>query len=129
MKYVFSQSGVKPVELTHSPIYPSGSIVALRSTNMPTQSPSLGIPPERVGLQGEYDHSGLAKRVHLMLHQELGEPIADRFHVSQRGQVVILVGDIASAAFAQQLADLVLNTPGAAFVEIHDLKAEQSEAA
>ncbi|NJN49798.1 MAG: hypothetical protein HC805_08585, partial [Alkalinema sp. RL_2_19] len=49
------------------------------------------IPPERVGLNGEYDHSGLAKRVQLALQQRFGAAIA-HLEIAQRGRVVILTG-------------------------------------
>jgi hypothetical protein len=77
------------------------------------------IPPERIGLQGEYDHSGLAKRVQQTLRQHIGEPIG-MIRVSQRGQVVIIVGPIATSHLMRQLAEITLTVHGAAFVEIHN---------
>ncbi len=77
------------------------------------------IPPERVGLHGEYDHSGLAKRVkHALqsrfLPQELGS-----LAVNQRGRVVILTGQVASPTLLAQIVDLALGVKGAAYVEAH----------
>ncbi len=131
MKYVFARSKSRPIEHPDSLINLSGSIVALRSTHISNQSIALlrGIPPERVGLDGEYDHAGLAKRVRLTLCQHLGASIVDCITISQRGRVVILVGAMLSAQLVQQLVELSLSAEGAAFVEVHDLHQLQSDAA
>jgi osmotically-inducible protein OsmY len=86
------------------------------------------IPPERVGLYGEYDHSGLAKRVKALLYQHFEQALADRLQVSQRGTVVILVGAIGNAQQADQLTQLALSQEGAEFVEIHDVSRRSSAA-
>jgi hypothetical protein len=89
--------------------------------NRPPSAPFVlaNIPPERIGLQGEYDHSGLAKRVQQTLKQHIGEPISS-IRVSQRGQVVIIVGLIETSHLMRQLAEIALSVHGAAFVEIHN---------
>jgi hypothetical protein len=76
-----------------------------------------GIPPERVGLQGEYDHAGLTKRVIAALQREGDSLIIDGLRVSQRGQVVILSGPVASKEILQEMMVRSLQLEGAAFVE------------
>ncbi|NJR58997.1 MAG: hypothetical protein HC769_09150 [Cyanobacteria bacterium CRU_2_1] len=50
------------------------------------------IPPERVGLCGEYDHKGLAKRVSLAFSQNFRHSDIRDLRVNQRGAVVVLMG-------------------------------------
>ncbi|MEO0769482.1 MAG: hypothetical protein AAFY72_08605, partial [Cyanobacteria bacterium J06649_4] len=48
-------------------------------------------PPERIGVGGEYDYNGLAKRVAHCFAQSVSEDIS-QLVVRQRGCVVILTG-------------------------------------
>lgn len=75
-----------------------------------------GIPPERVGSDGKYDHAGLANRVKLALELEWAAS-ADGLRVSQRGQVVILAGQVESLELLQKMIDRSLTVEGAAFIE------------
>ena len=75
-----------------------------------------GIPPERVGSDGQYDHAGLANRVRLALKLEWAFK-AEALRVSQRGQVVILTGQVESLELLQEMVDRALQVEGAAFVE------------
>ncbi len=76
----------------------------------------LGIPPERVGSDGQYDHAGLANRVRLALRTEWASGV-EGLRVSQRGQVVILSGQVESLELLQKMIDRSLQIEGAAFVE------------
>jgi hypothetical protein len=78
------------------------------------------IPPERVGLDGEYDHSGLAKRVDRDLRQALGDTTVDQLEIAQRGKVVIFCGQSLDARLVRQITRLTLEIEGADFVEIVD---------
>lgn len=75
-----------------------------------------GIPPERVGADGQYDHAGLANRVRLALKLEWAFGV-EGLRVSQRGQVVILSGQVESLELLQKMIDRSLQIEGAAFVE------------
>jgi hypothetical protein len=79
-----------------------------------------GIPPERVGLDGEYDHSGLAKRVDRGLRQALGDATVDQLEIAQRGKVVIFGGHSLDPRLVRQITRLTLEIEGADFVEIVD---------
>jgi hypothetical protein len=87
----------------------------------PTVNGSRAIPPERVGIHGEYDHSGLAKRVRLAFQAYLDAPIAHQLEVRQRGCVVILIGYIEAPQLLAQLAAVALTVEGAAFVETYSI--------
>ncbi|UBF26066.1 phospholipid-binding protein [Kovacikia minuta CCNUW1] len=75
------------------------------------------IPPERVGLNGEYDHSGLAKRVEQTFRKQFQPHLIDKLCITQRGRVVILMGQISSQSLLDQMAELALTVMGATDVE------------
>jgi hypothetical protein len=81
------------------------------------------IPPERVGLDGEYDHSGLAKRVNQRLRQVLGDELVAQLEIAQRGKVVIVRGDGLEGWLVRQVIRLTLEIEGADFVEVNDRQA------
>lgn len=81
-----------------------------------------GIPPERVGLNGEYDHAGLTKRVIAALQQEGESFRMEGLRVSQRGRVVILSGQVESQEVLQQMVARSLQVEGAAFVETNGIR-------
>lgn len=89
------------------------------SSQFSTSSIFHTIPPERVGLDGGYDHYGLAHRVALAFEQQLGSQVMQTLKVSQRGSVVILVGDVPTAMSMAQLVRIALGTNGATDIELN----------
>jgi osmotically-inducible protein OsmY len=79
------------------------------------------IPPERVGLSGEYDHDGLAKRVSLALSRTFQPDEIDRLRIRQRGTVVVLMGNIASQHLLIRLVNAAMSVSGAADVEVNGI--------
>jgi hypothetical protein len=77
------------------------------------------IPPERMGVDGEYDHTGLTKRVELALVQQFSATEVARWRVTQRGAVVVLVGKIADQRSLIRLVAVVMGVSGAADLEIN----------
>lgn len=75
------------------------------------------IPPERMGLNGEYDYHGLAKRVYQVFHQQIGPEELRSLKVKQRGAVVILVGKVQTYALLSRLIQLALSVAGTVDVE------------
>jgi hypothetical protein len=90
--------------------------------HLPQWTQGLGIPPERVGLHGEYDHAGLAKRVIAAFQKDEDFLFTDRIRVSQRGQVVILSGQVDSQDMLQAMIIRSLQVDGAAFVESNGVR-------
>lgn len=80
------------------------------------------IPPERVGLNGEYDHSGLAKRVLQELRQRFQAKHLEQLRVTQRGTVVVLSGRIGDRQILEQIATAALGVMGALTVETHGVQ-------
>lgn len=77
------------------------------------------IPPERVGLQGEYDHQGLAKRVQLAFQQNCCDEQISHLRISQRGAVIVIVGTIPTQRLLIKLVNLAMATLGAGDVEVN----------
>lgn len=80
------------------------------------------IPPERVGVRGEYDHYGLAKRVWLNCCEAVGADAIAQLSVKQRGSVVILHGHVQSQALLEQLIHLAMQVEGATNVEVRGVQ-------
>ncbi len=79
------------------------------------------IPPERVGLDGEYDHSGLAKRVVFAFEERFEASELEQLRVLQRGRVIILLGRISNWQLLARLVSVALEVYGASTVETHGL--------
>lgn len=77
------------------------------------------IPPERIGLTGEYDQSGLAKRVALAFDQDTGlAPYSeDTVWVAQLGTTVVLKGKVPSQDVLNKMVDVALTVNGASDVQ------------
>jgi hypothetical protein len=103
--------------------------MAFKRSNV-TQYPSFSIfdriPPERVGLNGEYDHSGLAKRVAIAFRGHFDSDVIADLEISQRGCVVILQGYIPSSQQLNALVDVALGIEGAEFVEYQAIRLDQA---
>ena len=96
--------------------FQSGSTLALQwGTTFPAWFQA--IPPERVGLNGEYDYHGLQKRVEALFDQHFSAADLAQLRVRQRGRVVVLQGCIDNKATLQQLVDLASQVEGAIRVE------------
>ncbi|MCX5962855.1 MAG: hypothetical protein NT070_06815 [Cyanobacteria bacterium] len=76
------------------------------------------IPPERIGINGEYDHDGLSKRVRLLLSEQLTNSV-ETLRISQRGRVVVIFGPWVTEEMAQRIINLCLQVEGATSVEVN----------
>jgi hypothetical protein len=79
------------------------------------------IPPERVGLFGEYDHKGLSKRVSLAFNQNFEPSEIRGLRINQRGAVVVLMGQISSQRLLIKLISVAMDVSGAVDVEINGI--------
>ena len=75
------------------------------------------IPPERVGLDGEYDHEGLKKRVEAKFKKYFSADALAQLTVSQRGRVVILHGHVENQSIVERLIELAHGVEGCIRVE------------
>lgn len=76
-----------------------------------------GIAPERVGLNGEYDQSGLAKRVALAFDEDPQLANIDTLWVAQTGGTVVLKGTVPSQAVLDQMVSIAGGISGATSVD------------
>jgi hypothetical protein len=79
------------------------------------------IPPERIGITGEYDHDGLASRVRLLLSEHLTDSVTTTLRISQRGRVVVVIGPWLTEEIAQKIVTLSLQVEGAGSVEVNGI--------
>jgi osmotically-inducible protein OsmY len=75
------------------------------------------IPPERVGLSGEYDQSGLAKRVALAFDQDANLADEERLWVAQTGGTVVLKGQVTDQATLDQMVSVAQGVSGCTDVD------------
>ena len=75
------------------------------------------IAPERVGLNGEYDQSGLAKRVALAFDEEPDLADEERLWVAQTGGTVVLKGEVSDQATLEKMVSVARGVSGATSVE------------
>lgn len=82
--------------------------------------PSTGgeIAPERLGLNGEYDQSGLAKRVALAFDEDAAVTDVDTLWVAQTGGSVVLKGSVPSQEILDRMVELASGVSGATDVSI-----------
>lgn len=75
------------------------------------------IPPERVGLYGEYDQSGLAKRVVLAFDEDDELDDEERLWVAQTGGKVVLKGEVSSQDILDKMVDVAMGVDGSTEVD------------
>ncbi|MBD2245693.1 BON domain-containing protein [Nostoc sp. FACHB-888] len=92
------------------------SVAQAPNTNIaPTATQS--IPPERVGLSGEYDQSGLAKRVALAFDQDPQLDDVNTLWVAQTGSTVVLKGKVPSQDILNKMVSVARSVHGATNVD------------
>jgi osmotically-inducible protein OsmY len=74
-------------------------------------------PPERIGLNGEYDQSGLAKRVVLAFDEDAALADEDRLWVAQTGTTVVLKGTVSDQATLNKMVSVARGVHGATDVD------------
>lgn len=74
-------------------------------------------PPERVGLNGEYDQSGLAKRVALAFDEDAQLDDIETLYVAQTGGTVVLKGKVPSQDILNRMVSVARGVNGATGVE------------
>ncbi|MFB2896479.1 BON domain-containing protein [Aerosakkonemataceae cyanobacterium BLCC-F50] len=75
------------------------------------------IPPERVGLNGEYDDSGLAKRVALAFDEDSSLDDINTLWVAQTGGTVVLKGSVPTQEILDQAVSIAGGVSGATSVD------------
>ena len=75
------------------------------------------IAPAKVGLDGEFDESGLAKRVALAFDEDNDLDDEDRLWVAQTSSKVVLKGTVSSQATLDKMVEVAKGVNGATDVD------------
>ncbi|MEG3436948.1 BON domain-containing protein [Pannus brasiliensis CCIBt3594] len=81
------------------------------------QATSSDIPPHKVGLDGTFDESGLAKRVVLAFDEDPDVADEDRLWVAQTQSVVVLKGTVSDQATLDKMVSIARGVNGATEVD------------
>lgn len=101
---------------------------AIQGTPAPAAEPESSattttetIPSERIGLNGEYDQSGLAKRVALAFDQDAELDDIHTLYVAQTGGTVVLKGKVPSQEILNKMVSVARSVNGATAVETNQV--------
>ena len=84
---------------------------------------STSIPVARIGLNGEYDPSGLAKRVSRAFSKDLMlEGRVDNIYVAQNNNKIIIKGSISNQASLRRLVTVANNIRGVLEVDVSQVE-------
>ncbi len=76
------------------------------------------VAPERMGVNGEYDQSGLAKRVALAFDEDASVTDVDTLWVAQTGSSVVLKGSVESQEILDKMVEIASGVSGTTNVAI-----------
>ncbi len=82
-----------------------------------TSSATQSIAPERMGLNGEYDQSGLAKRVALAFDEDNELDDIEGLWVAQTSSTVVLKGSVPSQDILNKMVSVAQGVNGATNVD------------
>lgn len=95
---------------------PPSNITIVENASVDPVPSDNTIAPERLGLNGEYDQSGLAKRVALAFDEDPALDDEERLWVAQTGGMVVLKGTVASQAILDKMVSVASKIKGATSV-------------
>lgn len=113
LKRLFGMEKPQNAEVNPEPQAIPQAVSAAPTATGATQS----IPPERIGLNGEYDQSGLAKRVALAFDQDNQLDDVDTLWVAQTSGTVVLKGKVPSQDILNKMVSVAQSVNGATSVD------------
>lgn len=113
----------KPKNAQSNPnLSPAETSVSQQPASVQTSSPTTAaIPLERMGLNGEYDQSGLAKRVALAFDESPEVDDIETIYVAQLGSTVVLKGTVPNQEILNQLVSVAKSVKGVTAVETNQV--------
>ncbi|WGV26011.1 phospholipid-binding protein [Halotia branconii] len=102
-------------------VNPTPQAVPQATTTNAASTATQSIPPERVGLNGEYDQSGLAKRVALAFDQDQQLDDVDTLWVAQTTSTVVLKGKVPSQEILNKMVSVAQSVDGATNVDTREV--------
>jgi len=100
-----------------TPSKPSNDVVQQAAAN-------TSLPPERIGIAGEYDENGLAKRVALAFDEDPELDDIGSLWVAQKGGTVVLKGKVPSQGFLEKAVNIAEFQPGTLSVDTSQVNIE-----
>lgn len=107
----------KPKANTTSETKPQASSAQASPSQAAASTETESIPPERMGLNGEYDQNGLAKRVALAFDNNGEFDDIETIYVAQTGTTVVLKGKAPSQQIIDKMVSVARNVKGATHVD------------
>jgi osmotically-inducible protein OsmY len=120
LKRLFGLEKLENQETVDAPAYQAPVAEAQSQQAQPTSSTQT-IPPERMGLNGEYDQSGLAKRVAQAFDANPDVADIETVYVAQHGTTVVLKGTVPSQEIVTRLVTIAKGVKGATGVETNQV--------
>ena len=119
LKRLFGLEKLENQETVDAPPY-QAPVAEAQSQAQPAGSTQT-IPPERMGLNGEYDQSGLAKRVAQAFDANPDVADIETVYVAQHGTTVVLKGTVPSQEIVNRLVTIAKGVKGATGVETNQV--------
>ncbi len=120
LKRLFGLEKLENQETVEAPAYQAPVAQASVAQAQPAASAQT-IPPERMGLNGEYDQSGLAKRVAQAFDANPDVADIETVYVAQQGTTVVLKGTVPSQEIVSKLVTIAKRVKGATAVETNQV--------
>lgn len=121
LKRLFGLEKLENQENIQAPAYQAPVAQAQSQAQSQPAATTQTIPPERMGLNGEYDQSGLAKRVAQAFDSNPDVADIETVYVAQQGSTVVLKGSVPSQEIVNQLVSIAKNVKGATGVETNQV--------
>lgn len=120
LKRLFGLEKKDNEENVEAPAY-QAPVAAPQAQAQPAAAATQTIPPERMGLNGEYDQSGLAKRVAQAFDANPDVADIETVYVAQHGTTVVLKGTVPSQEIVNKLVTIAKSVNGATGVETNQV--------
>ena len=117
LKRLFGMGKPKDAQVNPTPQPQAAPSTSTAQSNSTTES----IAPERVGLNGEYDQSGLAKRVALAFDEDSELDDIDTLWVAQTSSTVVLKGTVPSQDVLNKMVSVAKQVNGASNVDTNQV--------
>ncbi len=88
-----------------------------QQASAPASTATATIPPERMGLDGQYDQSGLAKRVAYAFDQDPQLDDIETLWVAQSNSTVVLKGKVPDQTILNRIVTVAKGVNGASSVD------------
>ena len=121
LKRLFGLEKLENQQTVDAPAYQAPVAEAQSQAQSQPAASAQTIPPERMGLNGEYDQSGLAKRVAQAFDANPDVADIETVYVAQLGTTVVLKGTVPSQEIVTRLVTIAKGVKGATGVETNQV--------